>query len=71
MESHFVELWTELHDLQPLGGVPSVLLGRVALNAWLTFFASGSGPAFCALESDHNPDALVLSHKGRCTAGAK
>jgi hypothetical protein len=34
VESHFVELWTELHDLQPLGGVPSVLLGRVARNAW-------------------------------------
>ncbi len=34
VESHFIELGTELHDLQPLGGVPSVLLGRVARNAW-------------------------------------
>ncbi len=71
MESHFVELGTEFHDLQPLGGVPSVLLRRVSRHAGRTLFGGGGGPAFSALESDHDPDALVFSHKGRCAAKAK
>ena len=28
----------------------------------------GIGPAFVALKSDHDPDALVFSHKGRSAA---
>ena len=71
MESHFVELGTEFHDLQPLSGVPSVLLRRVSRHAGRTLFGGGGGPAFSALESDHDPDALVFSHKGRCAAKAK
>ena len=63
MESHFVELGTEFHDLQPLSGVPSVLLRRVSRHAGRTLFGGGGGPAFSALESDHDPDALVFSHK--------
>ena len=31
----------------------------------------GIGPAFGALKSDHDPDALVFGHKGRCAADAK
>ena len=71
MESHFVELGTEFHDLQPLSGVPSVLLRRVPRHTGRTLFGGGGGPAFSALESDHDPDALVLGHKGRCAAKAK
>ena len=71
MESHFVELGTEFHDLQPLSGVPSVLLRRVPRHTGRTLFGGGGRPAFSALESDHDPDALVFSHKGRCAAEAK
>jgi len=60
---------TELLDLQPFGGVPAVLLGGVTGHAGRTL--GGIGPAFGALKSDHDPDALVLGHKGRCAAGAK
>ena len=63
MESHPIELRTELHQLQPLRCVPAVLLGRVTGHAGGTLI--GGGPAFGALESDHNPDALVLGHEGR------
>ena len=69
MESHLVAVGTELFDLQPFGGVPAVLFRRVARHAGRTL--GGIGPAFGALESDHDPDALVLGHKGRCAAGAK
>lgn len=68
MESHPIELRTELHQLQPLCCVPAVLLGRVTGHAGGTLI--GGGPAFGALESDHNPDALVLCHVRTCTAGA-
>ena len=69
MESHLVAVGTELFDLQPFGGVPAVLLSRVTGHAGRTL--GEIGPAFGALESDHDPDALVLGHKGRCAAGAK
>ena len=68
MESRLVAVRTELLDLQPFGGVPAILLGRVARHAGGTL--GGIGPAFGALESDHDPDALVLGHKGRCAAVA-
>ena len=69
MESHLVAVGTELFDLQPFGGVPAVLLSRVTGHAGRTF--GEIGPAFGALESDNDPDALVLGHKGRSAAGAK
>jgi len=69
VESHLVAVGTELFDLQPFGGVPAVLLGRVTGHARGTL--GGIGPAFRALKSDHAPDALVLGQKGRCAAGAK
>ena len=69
MDRHLVAVGTELLDLQPFGGVPAILLRRVAGHAGGTL--GGIGPAFGALESDHDPDALVLSHKGRCAAVAK
>ena len=31
----------------------------------------GIGPAFVALKSDHDPDALVFGHKGRNAAIAR
>ena len=71
MESHPIELRTELHQLQPLRCVPAVLLGRVTGHARGALFGSGNGPAFGALEGDNDPDALVLGHKGRSAAGAK
>ena len=71
MESHFVELRAELHQLKPFSGVPTIFLGRVTGHAWRTLFGSGNGPAFGALESDNDPDALVLGHKGRSAAVAK
>ena len=66
MERGLVAVGTELLDLQPFGGVPAVLFGRVPGHAWGTL--GGIGPAFGALKSDHDPDALVLGHKGRCAA---
>ena len=71
MQSHLVELRTELHQFKPFSGVPAILFGRVSGHARGTLFGSGNGPAFGALESDNDPDALVLSHKGRSAAGAK
>ena len=68
MERHLVELRAELHQLKPFSGVPAVLLGRVTGHSGGTL--GGIGPAFGALESDHDPDALVLGHKGRCAAVA-
>jgi len=69
--SRLIAVGTELLDLQPFGGVPAILLGGVARHSGRTLFGGGGGPAFSALESDHDPDALVLSHKGRCAAVAK
>ena len=71
MEGHLVELRAEFHDLQPFSGISSILLRCVARHARRTFFGGGGGPAFSALKSDHDPDALVFSHKGRCAAEAK
>ena len=71
MKSHLVELWAELHQFQPFGGIPTILLSRVSGHAGRAFLGSGNGPAFGALESDNDPDALVLSHEGRSAAVAK
>ena len=64
-----VAVRTELLQLKPFGGVTAILLSCVAGHTGRTL--GGVGPAFCALKSDHNPDALVFSHKGRCAAEAK
>ena len=58
---HFVVVRTKLLDLQPFGGVPTILFSGVSRYTLRTFF--GAGPAFGALESDNDPDALVLGHK--------
>ena len=58
----------ELLQLKPFGGVAAVLLGGVTGHTRRPL--GGVGPAFGALESDHDPDALVLSHEGRCAACA-
>ena len=71
VESHFVELWTELHQFQSFGGVPTILLGGVSGHTGRAFLGSGNGPAFGALNGDNDPDALVLGHKGRSAAIAK
>ena len=71
MESHLVELRAELHQFQPFCGVPTIFLGRVTRHTGRTLFGSGNGPAFGALNGDNDPDALVLSHKGRGAAIAK
>ena len=71
MESHLVELRAELHQFQPFCGVPTIFLGCVARHTGRTLFGSGNGPAFGALNGDNDPDALVLSHKGRSAAIAK
>ncbi len=69
MEGHFVAMRAELFNLQPFGSVPAVFLGCISRNTWGSF--GGIGPAFCALKSDHNPDALVFCHKGRFAENAK
>ena len=61
MNRHFVVVWTELLELQSLGGVPTVFFSGVSRHTLGTFF--GAGPAFGALKSDNDPDALVLGHK--------
>ena len=58
----------ELLQLKPFGGVPAVFFRGVARHTRGSF--GGVGPAFGALESDHDPDALVFSHEGRCAACA-
>ena len=59
---------TELLQLKPFGGVTAILLSGVPGHTGRTL--GGVGPAFGALESDHDPDALVFSHEGRCAACA-
>ena len=59
-------MWAELFDFQPCGGVPSVLLSGGSRHPRRA--RGGIGPAFGALESDYDPDALVFGHKGRCAA---
>ena len=69
MKGRFVAVSAEFLDLQPFGCIASVLLGGVSRHSRRTL--GGIGPAFSALESDHYPDALVFSHKGRDAAIAK
>jgi len=63
-----VAVRTELLQLKPFGGVTAILLSGVPGHTGRTL--GGVGPAFGALESDHDPDALVFSHEGRCAACA-
>ena len=55
-----VAMGAELLQFNPLGGVAAVLLGGVAGHTGGTL--RGVGPAFGALKSDHEPDALVFGH---------
>ena len=57
---------TEFLELQPFGGVATVLLGGVPGHTRRPL--GGVGPAFRALESDHDPDALVFCHGRTCAA---
>ena len=56
-----VAMGAELLQFNPLGGVAAVLLGGVTRHPRTAF--GGIGPAFRALEGDHDPDALVFGHK--------
>jgi hypothetical protein len=56
-----VAVRAELLQLQPFGGVAAVLLGGVTGHPRRAL--GGIGPAFGALESDHDPDALVFGHR--------
>ena len=58
----------EFLDLKPICSVPAVLFSGVSGYTRRTL--GGIGPAFGALKSDHDPDALVLCHKGRNAANA-
>jgi hypothetical protein len=55
-----VAVLAELLQLKSFGGVASVLHGRVTGHARRTL--GGVGPAFGALKSDDEPDALVFGH---------
>ena len=55
-----VAVLAELLELKPFGCVASVLHGRVTGHARRTL--GGVGPAFGALKSDYEPDALVFGH---------
>ena len=69
MRSGFIAVRAKLFDFQPFCSVPTVFLSCVPRNPRGAF--GGIGPAFSALKSDHDPDALVFSHKGRSAVGAK
>ena len=69
MRSGFIAVRAKLFDFQPFCSVPTVFLSCVPRNPRGAF--GGIGPAFSALKSDHDPDALVFGHKGRCAADAK
>ncbi len=66
MRSRPIAMGTELLNLQPFSSVPTILLGGVSRNSRGAF--GGIGPAFGALESDHDPGALAFCHKGRDAA---
>ena len=68
VDRRLVAVLAELLEFNPFSGVAAVLLAGVTRHARGPL--GGVGPAFRALESDHDPDALVLSHKGRCAACA-
>ena len=55
-----VAVRAELLQFESFGCVATVLLGGVAGHTWRTL--GGVGPAFGALESDNDPDALVFGH---------
>ena len=67
--SGFVAVGTKLLDFQPFGCVSPVLLSGIP--RYTLGPLGGVGPAFSALESDHDPDALAFCHKGRDAAVAK
>ena len=50
----------ELLELQPFSGVAAILLSGVTRHPRRTL--GGVGPAFSALKSDNEPDALVFGH---------
>ena len=60
VDRRLVAVRAELVQFDPFGGVPAVLLSRVTGHARRPL--GGVGPAFGALESDHDPDALVFCH---------
>ena len=68
MRSRPIAMSAELFDFQPFSCVPPVFLSCVTRNTRGTL--GGIGPAFGALKSDYDPDALVFSHKGRSAAVA-
>jgi hypothetical protein len=55
-----VAVAAELFQFEPFGGVAAVFLGGVTRHARGPL--GGVGPAFRALKSDHDPDALVFGH---------
>ena len=63
MRSGFIAVSAKFLDLKPFRRVTTVFLSCVSRDTRRSF--GGIGPAFCALKSDHNPDALVFCHKGR------
>ena len=68
MRSRFVAVRTKLVDFQPFGGVPAIFLSGISRYPLRPL--GGIGPAFSALESDHDPDALAFCHKGRDATNA-
>ena len=63
MRSRSIAVRAELFDFEPFGCIPAVLLAGVSRHAGRAL--GGIGPAFSALKSDHDPDALAFCHKGR------
>ncbi len=68
MGSGFVAVGTKLFDFQPFGCVPPVFFSGIPRYTLRPL--GGIGPAFSALESDHDPDALAFCHKGRDASNA-
>ena len=69
VKSTHIAMSTKLLDFKPFSCIPAVLLSRVSRDTRRPL--GGVGPAFSALKSDHDPDALVFCHKGRDAAIAK
>ena len=63
VNSHFIELWAELFEFEPLYGIPAIFFSRITGDARETLLRIGHRSAFSALEGDNDPSSLILGHE--------
>ena len=63
MNSHFIELWAELFEFEPLYGIPAIFFSRITGDAREALLRIGHRSAFSALEGDNDPSSLILGHE--------